>query len=162
MYWLFFLVFCGLFFKQKTAYELRISDWSSDVCSSDLKPLAGCLLLIPLGMMSPQTLSAGHGALHLDLILHPALTFLAMVLLLKIIASVVSLSFGFRGGLFFASLFLGSLTGQIFAGLINLCELGVTLDPNDAALVGMAALSVSVVGGPMTLDRKSTRLKSSH
>src|SRR3546814_8737288 len=30
---------CGLiffFFKQKTAYEMRISDWSSDVCSSDL------------------------------------------------------------------------------------------------------------------------------
>src|SRR3546814_9286772 len=26
-----------LFFKQKTAYEMRISDWSSDVCSSDLK-----------------------------------------------------------------------------------------------------------------------------
>src|SRR3546814_7877198 len=32
------LVFRGLifFFKQKTAYEMRISDWSSDVCSSDL------------------------------------------------------------------------------------------------------------------------------
>src|SRR3546814_1695977 len=29
----YFLVF---FFKQKTAYEMRISDWSSDVCSSDL------------------------------------------------------------------------------------------------------------------------------
>src|SRR3546814_15008897 len=29
------LVFC--FFKQKTAYEMRISDWSSDVCSSDLR-----------------------------------------------------------------------------------------------------------------------------
>src|SRR3546814_10049278 len=27
-----------LFFKQKTAYEMRISDWSSDVCSSDLSP----------------------------------------------------------------------------------------------------------------------------
>src|SRR3546814_9238298 len=27
---------CVFFFKQKTAYELRISDWSSDVCSSDL------------------------------------------------------------------------------------------------------------------------------
>src|SRR3546814_4744196 len=26
------------FFKQKTAYEMRISDWSSDVCSSDLTP----------------------------------------------------------------------------------------------------------------------------
>src|SRR3546814_9822774 len=30
------LVFLVLFFKQKTAYEMRISDWSSDVCSSDL------------------------------------------------------------------------------------------------------------------------------
>src|SRR3546814_19333886 len=28
------------FFKQKTAYEMRISDWSSDVCSSDLRPLS--------------------------------------------------------------------------------------------------------------------------
>src|SRR3546814_15362428 len=27
------------FFKQKTAYEMRISDWSSDVCSSDLRPV---------------------------------------------------------------------------------------------------------------------------
>src|SRR3546814_8098028 len=32
------------FFKQKTAYEMRISDWSSDVCSSDLgEPLCGRL-----------------------------------------------------------------------------------------------------------------------
>src|SRR3546814_3206382 len=29
------------FFKQKTAYEMRISDWSSDVCSSDLGQLPG-------------------------------------------------------------------------------------------------------------------------
>src|SRR3546814_9890632 len=29
------------FFKQKTAYEMRISDWSSDVCSSDLRLLRG-------------------------------------------------------------------------------------------------------------------------
>src|SRR3546814_2085447 len=28
---------CCFFFKQKTAYEMRISDWSSDVCSSDLR-----------------------------------------------------------------------------------------------------------------------------
>src|SRR3546814_3219852 len=30
------MLFCVFFFKQKTAYEMRISDWSSDVCSSDL------------------------------------------------------------------------------------------------------------------------------
>src|SRR3546814_1193518 len=31
---------CFFFFKQKTAYEMRISDWSSDVCSSDLDEVA--------------------------------------------------------------------------------------------------------------------------
>src|SRR3546814_4509892 len=34
------------FFKQKTAYEMRISDWSSDVCSSDL---TGRILEVPTG-----------------------------------------------------------------------------------------------------------------
>src|SRR3546814_5839484 len=37
-----FLLLCLIyffFFKQKTAYEMRISDWSSDVCSSDLSAL---------------------------------------------------------------------------------------------------------------------------
>src|SRR3546814_2578022 len=35
------VVFLCIFFKQKTAYEVRISDWSSDVCSSDLQGDAG-------------------------------------------------------------------------------------------------------------------------
>src|SRR3546814_4878741 len=34
-------VLCFFFFKQKTAYEMLISDWSSDVCSSDLNLLPG-------------------------------------------------------------------------------------------------------------------------
>src|SRR3546814_10746796 len=40
---LFVLLLClfFFFFKQKTAYELRISDWSSDVCSSDLRGRQG-------------------------------------------------------------------------------------------------------------------------
>src|SRR3546814_2744159 len=36
-----FFVHLIFFFKQKTAYEMRISDWSSDVCSSDLSPAGG-------------------------------------------------------------------------------------------------------------------------
>src|SRR3546814_938917 len=34
-----FYLGCVVFFKQKTAYYMRISDWSSDVCSSDLRVL---------------------------------------------------------------------------------------------------------------------------
>src|SRR3546814_5646275 len=36
-----FVSYLFFFFKQKTAYEMRISDWSSDLCSSDLQCL-GC------------------------------------------------------------------------------------------------------------------------
>src|SRR3546814_2803948 len=47
------------FFKQKTAYEMRISDWSSDVCSSDLSALwmvltVGVLWLFMLGGMKRE------------------------------------------------------------------------------------------------------------
>ena len=117
-----------------------------------LQPLVGGLLLIPIAWTSPQSLSAGHGALRLDLVLHLSVQFLAAILALKIAASIISLSFGFRGGLFFAALFLGSLVGQIFAELVNMAYGAVLIDPNNAALVGMAALAVSIVGGPMTLS----------
>src|SRR3546814_1497640 len=46
------------FFKQKTAYEMRISDWSSDVCSSDLGGLAAVLRRNVFG-----TLPEGQGDL---------------------------------------------------------------------------------------------------
>src|SRR3546814_8103747 len=41
-----FYVWCFFLFKQKTAYEMRISDWSSDVCSSDLCSLASSAALL--------------------------------------------------------------------------------------------------------------------
>src|SRR3546814_2865525 len=64
-----FLLF--FFFKQKTAYEMRISDWSSDVCSSDLAMEllltglwlnGGCgLLLLRLGGRDRRQLLAAFG-----------------------------------------------------------------------------------------------------
>src|SRR3546814_4740829 len=47
---LFVFSFMFFFFKQKTAYEMRISDWSSDVCSSDLHE-AGWMVDIPKASM---------------------------------------------------------------------------------------------------------------
>src|SRR3546814_6768198 len=44
------------FFKQKTAYERRISDWSSDVCSSDLRVQAG-MLVVAVGHHRAEVLS---------------------------------------------------------------------------------------------------------
>jgi CIC family chloride channel protein len=121
----------------------KLPDWA--------RPAIGGLLLIPVALVSPQVLSAGHGALHADLALGAPLAFIAMIFLAKCAASIVSLGFGFRGGLFFASLFLGTLVGHLFAGsLAAVIGLDV-VDPRNAALVGMAALAVAVVGGPMTM-----------
>src|SRR3546814_2697134 len=46
--------FVLFFFKQKTAYEMRISDWSSDVCSSDLSPVNPIRLML-FGGYTPGT-----------------------------------------------------------------------------------------------------------
>lgn len=115
------------------------------------RPAIGGLLLIPVALVSPQVLSAGHGALHADLALGVPLVFVATIFLAKCAASVVSLGFGFRGGLFFASLFLGTLVGHLFAGSLAAIAGHDVVDPRNAALVGMAALAVAVVGGPMTM-----------
>src|SRR3546814_13048995 len=45
---------CFFFFKQKTAYEMRISDWSSDVCSSDLQELAICGIVFEPERVEPR------------------------------------------------------------------------------------------------------------
>jgi CIC family chloride channel protein len=117
-----------------------------------LRPFVGGLLLMPLAWASPQALSAGHGALHLALAGNAPLTLLCGIFVLKWLASSVSLGFGFRGGLFFASLFLGVLVGQIYAGVTDWLLPGQHLWTQDASLVGMAALAVSVIGGPMTMS----------
>jgi chloride channel protein, CIC family len=116
------------------------------------RPAIGGLLLIPLAMLTPQSLSAGHGALHLDLGAEVGLRLILLVFVVKIAASSISLGFGFRGGLFFASLFIGSLVGQMFAGAAVRIHGMPPVDPADAALIGMAGMAVAVVGGPMTMS----------
>jgi len=115
------------------------------------RPIVGGFLLIPLAMISPQVLSSGHGALHADLAVGSTIGFIAVIFFAKCAASVVSLGFGFRGGLFFASLFLGTLLGHLFADGLAWAANRAVIDDRDAALVGMAALAVAVVGGPMTM-----------
>src|SRR3546814_6841122 len=52
----------GFFFKQKTAYDRRISDCSSDVCSSDLCPVAGLDFPPVLNSTEPAEIMYGKAA----------------------------------------------------------------------------------------------------
>ena len=116
------------------------------------RPVIGGLCLMPLAFLAPAALSSGHGAMTLYLEQQTAILVLLGVLGLKIAASVTSLAFGFRGGLFFASLFMGALLGMIFAQTVDLVLPQAQLDVTNSALVGMAALAAAVIGGPVCMS----------
>ncbi len=115
------------------------------------RPMLGGALVGLLALVSPQVMSSGHGALHLTGIFKLPLMTIATIFVLKALASVISLGSGFRGGLFFASLLLGALGGQLFAVGMNALWPALQLNPDAFAIIGMSALSVSVIGGPLTM-----------
>jgi chloride channel protein, CIC family len=117
-----------------------------------LRPALGGLGVGLLALLTPQVMSSGHGALHLAGFFLMPLAVIAGIFILKAIASVISLGSGFRGGLFFATLFLGALGGHLFAAGFDAIWPGLNLDPNVYAIVGMSALSASVIGGPLTMS----------
>jgi CIC family chloride channel protein len=105
-----------------------------------------------LALVTPQVMSSGHGALFYSGLVTMTVGMTATAFLLKSLASIISLGSGFRGGLFFATLFLGALGGRLFAAGFDFVWPGLDLNPNIYAVIGMSALSASVIGGPLTMS----------
>jgi len=116
-----------------------------------LRPTLGGLVVGAFAMVTPEVLSSGHGAIHISSTLTSPLSAIALLFVLKSLASIVSLGTGFRGGLFFASLLIGALGGRLFAEAANGLIPSLGLDAHVYAVVGLGALSVSVIGGPLTM-----------
>ena len=104
-----------------------------------------------LALITPQVLSTGHGALDVQFSAPGTLFGVALVLVLKFCASSISLGAGFRGGLFFASLFLGALLGKLYGGILVASGIAPHIDVLLAAVVGMASLASGVIGSPLTM-----------
>jgi CIC family chloride channel protein len=117
-----------------------------------LRPALGGLAVGAMALLTPQVMSSGHGALHFTGIVSMPLAVIAGVFILKAVASIVSLGSGFRGGLFFATLLMGALGGRLFAAGVDAVVPGFHLEPSVYAVIGMSALSASVVGGPLTMS----------
>ncbi len=115
------------------------------------RPAVGGLVVGGMALLSPAVLSSGHSALRVALDAPYSLQQIGLLILLKAVASSISIGSGFRGGLFFASLFLGALVGKLFAGVLALVTVVQALPAVICALVGMSALAVAVVGGPLTM-----------
>jgi CIC family chloride channel protein len=96
-------------------------------------------------------MSTGEGALRIIGTLDLSIRTVAIVFVLKIAASILSLGSGFRGGLFFSSLLIGALGGHLLAAALSMIWPTHYFDTNVAAVIGMGALSASVIGGPLTM-----------
>ena len=132
------VAFCeALFARLKLRYTLRTA--------------IGGLLVGLLATQAPQVMSSGHGALHFAGMLQLSLVTVALLFVLKIVASVISLGSGFRGGLFFSSLLIGALGGHLLAVALTTVFPSGHFDSNAYAVISMGGLSAAVIGGPMTM-----------
>jgi CIC family chloride channel protein len=136
---------------------MRVVAWTEALLTKiklwpPLRPALGGLLVGLMALLTPQVMASGHGALHFGGMTAYPVALVAFVMALKTLASIVSLGTGFRGGLFFATLFLGALGGHLFAVGFNATGIGFTIDPAVYTIIGMSALSASVIGGPLTMS----------
>src|SRR3546814_3192481 len=141
--------FVFFFFKQKTAYEMRISDWSSDVCSSDLLDLQDALTIQPVLRLAHQA-GADAAVLPVGIDRHgvePAAV--------AVVAAADAA--GHRAGT------LGQEDLGIGAALPQRdVARRVVVPDGEAAALPQRRAGGKVVVGVRPDDRKSTRLNSSH
>ena len=115
-----------------------------------LKPTVGGLLVGGLAVIHPSVLSAGHDAMRVVFAGWITPWMALGLLVLKALASCISIGSGFRGGLFFASLYLGTLAGTVYGPLMQWLGLA-PVSLTACALIGMTAMAVAIIGSPMTM-----------
>ncbi|MGH6828993.1 MAG: chloride channel protein [Rhizomicrobium sp.] len=121
----------------------KVPDW--------LRPVVGGALLSGLALYAPQVLGSGHGAVQFHFDVRWTLPAVALLLVMKLLASAISVGSGFRGGLFSSSLFLGTLLGAVFAQTAAYFSPGLAAEHNVFMLAGMGAVAGAVIGAPLTM-----------
>ena len=116
-----------------------------------LKPALGGLLLGMIAFKLPEIMGSGNRII-VELFNQSEydLKFLFILLVLKIIATALTLGSGGSGGIFSPSLLIGSLTGIIIGGLSHQILPFLTGSSSLYALIGMAAVISAVIRAPLT------------
>lgn len=115
-----------------------------------MRPTIGGLCVGGLALITPSVLSSGHSALYVGFAAYYSAPFLVLLICLKVLASAISIGSGFRGGLFFASLFLGAMLGKLVA-LGWMLVFGLNIPGLVVAIIGMCAMATAVLGAPLTM-----------
>lgn len=114
-----------------------------------VKTSLAVIVLSYIGSNLPQVMGLGTDIILKILDGDFGLSFLILLLLGKLIATTVSLSFGFFGGVFSPALFLGAALGAIFAQVLSIFGFE-DLHYSVIAICGMASVAGAVIGAPLT------------
>lgn len=122
--------------------KLSITPW--------LKPAIGGLLLGIIALAFPQVLADGYETIGLSLRVEMSLWILSVLVLLKIVATSLTLGSGNSGGIFAPSLFIGAMAGGAFGTIVHGLFPDWVAAPGAYALVGMAGLVAGTTHAPIT------------
>lgn len=115
-----------------------------------LKPAIGGLLLGGLAIFYPQVLADGYETIKLTLYGNMAVQLLLVLVVLKVLATSLTLGSGNSGGIFAPSLFMGAVAGGAFGYLVHYLFPETTATPGAYALVGMAGMVAATTHAPIT------------
>jgi len=115
-----------------------------------LKPVAGGLLIGLMGLGFPQLFGVGYEAI--EAVLHNQMIFatVLVLLVLKVLATSLTIGSGGSGGVFAPSLFIGSMLGGLFGFMVHQWMPEGTAVPAAYALVGMSAVFAAAARAPIT------------
>jgi CIC family chloride channel protein len=143
-------IFCavvGVFF---TKILYRIEDLFDGIKFPEyLKGLVGGLILGVASLVFPQILGVGYGAIDMALMQQMAWWLLAVLVLVKILATSVTIGSGGSGGIFAPSLFLGAMAGGFFGIVVHQLFPNITASPGAYSIVGMGAVVSATTHGPL-------------
>ncbi|MCP4204367.1 MAG: CBS domain-containing protein [bacterium] len=138
----------GLYVMEDLWDRLRGAEW--------IRPAIGGVLLGAIGILSfqvdgfPRIFGVGYDTISDALLGNLALQVTAALLLLKMLATWITLGSGGSGGVFAPSLFMGSMLGASFGSLANAYFPAIAAPPGAYALVGMAAFFSGAAHAPVT------------
>lgn len=128
-------------------FEDIFRDWA---ISEYIKPVIGGIGIGIMGIFLPQVLGVGYEAIT-DVIHNRADLMLVVVLLLmKVLATSLTLGSGGSGGVFAPSLFIGAMLGGTYGYGVHTVLPDLTAQPGAYALVGMAAVVAGTTHAPLT------------
>jgi len=115
-----------------------------------LKAVFGGLVLGLMGLVFPEVLGVGYGAIDLSLMQNYVWWILLLLVICKMLATSITIGSGGSGGVFAPSLFLGAMAGGFFGMIINNLFPDVTASAGAYGIVGMGAVVSATTHGPLT------------